>query len=483
MSENQQPRKSVLRRFTSNLAAILTSDVLNRGTTFLIYILVARELGTYAFGQMTLALTLFYSFQVVASFGMQTLITREVAKDENTSAKYFASSLLVALVASVGATILMFAAVILLDYPIDTRDAILISGLGLVPFAMSTICEAIIRGWEKMHWIAFVQVPVNVLKVLATCYLVWNGGDILQVLIVIVGARALIAICLLAITIANVGPWRSEFGDLSFAKSIVKRSTTFVGIDTVTAWWTSLNIVLLSKLTSESDVGLYNAAIQLMIPLGIFYQSVMVAAFPIMCRKFQAADNGLKRVSNRLIELLMIMAIPGTIGLAMIAEPALEFVFKEDKFVDAAIVVRILAFILILKALTFALGHILLAGSKETTTLRIVVVNLLFNLVIGLILIHYFGLVGAAVAGLFTRIVDFAQHYRPVREVVARLEIWSTIWKPVVAGGVMTIHLFLFSNQYLPILIASAIVVYFAVLLAIEALMAGGFRNLRAQYF
>ena len=265
---------------------MLTSDVLNKGTTFLIYILVARELGTYAFGQMSLALTLFYSFQVVATFGMQTLITREVAKDSEYSGKYFASSLLVGLATSLGAMALLTAAVILLDYPIETRDIILITSLGLVPFAVGTICEAVIRGWEKMHLIALVQVPVNLAKVLATCYVLWSGGNIFQVIIVIVAARFLIAIALLLITVKNLRPWQTNFWDLSFAQSIMRRSTTFVGIDTVTAWWTSLNIVLLSKLTSETDVGLYNAANQLMIPMGIFYQSVMVAAFPIMCRKF-----------------------------------------------------------------------------------------------------------------------------------------------------------------------------------------------------
>ncbi len=156
------------RRFVTNLISVLTGDVLNKGTTFLIYILVARQLGAYSFGQMSLALTLFYAFQVVAAFGMQTLITREVAKDETIAKKYFGGSLMVALAASSAAMILLVVAVIALDYPVDTRNVILITSLGLVPFAVSSICEAVIRGWEQMHLIAFVQVPINLFKILAT---------------------------------------------------------------------------------------------------------------------------------------------------------------------------------------------------------------------------------------------------------------------------------------------------------------------------
>lgn len=129
MIVQDSPKRTITSRFVSNLVAILTSDILNKGTTFLIYILVARELGTYAFGQMSLALTLFYSFQVIATFGMQTLITREVAKDDKLAGKYFASSLILGLVTSLGSMLLLAGAVILLDYPIQTRDIILITSL------------------------------------------------------------------------------------------------------------------------------------------------------------------------------------------------------------------------------------------------------------------------------------------------------------------------------------------------------------------
>lgn len=482
MKDNHPPQKTNSRRFVTNLVAVLTGDILNKGATFLVYILVARELGSYAFGQMSLALTLFYSFQVVAAFGMQKLITREVAKDGQHAGKYFAGSLLVGLATSLGAMVLLVVAVIALDYPVDTRNVILLTSLGLVPFAIASTCEAVIRGWEKMHLIAFVQVPVNVLKVLATCFLLWNGGNIFQIVAVIVIAHFLIALSLLVITVRHLQPWKFDFWDIPFAWSIVTRSTTFVGLDTVTAWWTSLNIVMLSKMTSETDVGLYNAALQLMIPMGIFYQSVMVSAFPIMCRKFLTGPNGMARVSNRLIEMLLIIAIPGTVGLCMVAEPALEFVFKGKDFVDAAWVVRIVSVILILKALTFAFGHILLAGSRELTTLRIVGVNLVVNLVLGWILILNFGLIGAAFAALLTRVVDTIQHLRPVKQIVTQLELGRLVWKPLLASVAMVGYLIVFHSQPLPLLVASAVVVYFVVLLAFESWMVGGIGNLPARY-
>src|SRR5258708_32401113 len=69
-----------LRKIGGNALSILTSDVMNRATSFVVYALVARRLGTFEFGQLSLALSLFYTFQVFAVAGGKTLIVSRVAQ-------------------------------------------------------------------------------------------------------------------------------------------------------------------------------------------------------------------------------------------------------------------------------------------------------------------------------------------------------------------------------------------------------------------
>src|SRR5437016_14617382 len=66
-----------LRKTGSNALSILTSDAMNRATSFVLYALVARRLGAHEFGQLSLALTLFYIFQVLALAGLKTLRSEE----------------------------------------------------------------------------------------------------------------------------------------------------------------------------------------------------------------------------------------------------------------------------------------------------------------------------------------------------------------------------------------------------------------------
>ena len=48
------------------------------------------------------------------------------------------------------------------------------------------------------------------------------------------------------------------------------------------AVWSSLVLVLLSKFASETEVGLFNAAAQLLIPFTMLNQTITASVFPIL---------------------------------------------------------------------------------------------------------------------------------------------------------------------------------------------------------
>ena len=60
-----EPMSISLRNMGGNALSILTSDVMNRATSFVVYAMVAHKLGAFEFEQMSLALSLFYVFQIL----------------------------------------------------------------------------------------------------------------------------------------------------------------------------------------------------------------------------------------------------------------------------------------------------------------------------------------------------------------------------------------------------------------------------------
>lgn len=178
----------------------------------------------------------------------------------------------------------------------------------------------------------------------------------------------------------------------------------------------------------------------------------------------------------------MALAVPTAICLFFLADSALLLLYGAEEFVAASVALRIMVWTVILRALTRGLGQVLLASLREKVTMRIVAIDVSVNLVIGVILISQFGLVGAALTALVSRIVDFSQHYVCISRLVSKIALGSLIWKPVVAGACMAVYLAMVINQGILLTVVFAGVLYGGVLLALTMWSIGGPGQLKYRY-
>jgi O-antigen/teichoic acid export membrane protein len=473
---------SGIRRIVGNATYSLTSDVVNRATTFVLYALVARYLSTYEFGQMSLALSLFYTFQVLTLAGLPTLITREVARDQALTARYLVNGTLIVAALSIVSVAGLLLLARVLNYSADTASVIVLLCFGLLPYSLAEICEAVFRGWERMRYIAYANVPVNIIKVGLAFLLVSQSPDLSQLIVLLLASLAAIACIEWMLILRYIVRPRVNDIDYRFALTMARSGSTFLGIDGIIAVKASFDVVILSKLASETEVGLLNAATQLLVPVLLIYQSIVVSVFPIMCRKFAPDLQNLKRITIYLLEVLLIIALPTTVGLFILADSALLLLYGDRAFLAAAPALRIVVWILIVRALTLVLGQSLMASQREKVTLRIVITNTLIGLALGLALISQFGLIGAALAGLLAAVINFFQHYVSVSKRFSGMPLASLIWKPALAGACVAIYLATMRTQWLVIDIGAASALYFGVLLALALWSSGGPRQLKAKY-
>lgn len=470
-----------LRKAGVNALSILTSDAMNRVTSFVLYALVARHLGTHEFGQLSLALTLFYIFQVLAVAGLKTLTIRQVTKDRAQARRYFINGSAIVAFSSFSSLALLFVFVRLMHYPADTTLVILLTSLGLFPYAISAICEGIFQAWEKMYLIPYVNVPVNIAKVGCAFFLLTRRSGLYVLVLILLCSLLAAALLEVWILLRELPPQPASI-DLRFSLATFRSAVTFLGIDGTIAVMSSLNVLLLSKLATETQVGLYSAATQLMVPLLLVYQSIGQSVFPLMCRKVEPGFQTLKRISEQVIEVLLILALPAVAGLYFLGDWALSILYKNPAFLQAFPALRIVAWVLISQVFTSVLGQVLVASHRERVTLRIVAVDTLVNLLVGWPLIQLFGLRGAAVALLVTRLVDCCQHYIPVSRLFSGIPVARIIWKPIVAGACMAAYFLLPTNQAGILKGISATAIYFAALIVLTIWTSGGVRQFREKY-
>jgi O-antigen/teichoic acid export membrane protein len=473
---------SSVRKIGGNALSLLTSDVMNRATSFVLYALVGRHLGAHEFGQLSLALTLFYIFQVFAAAGMKTLIIRQVTKDPSQTKKYFVNGCAIVIFTSIVSLSTLSVFVRLMRYPTDTTLVILLVALGLLPFAISVICEGIFQAWERMRYIAAVNVPMNLGKIAGAWFLLSTHHGLYAVVAILLVSFTAIAIVEIAVILRRFPSQPASF-DPDFSLATMRTAFTFLGIDGTIALMSSLNVLFLSKMANEVQVGLYCAATQVMVPVLLVYQNISQSVFPLMCRKVEPGFQGLKRIAEQVIEVLLIMALPAVAGLFFLGDWVLGLFYKNPVFLQAFPALRIMAWVMISQVFTSVFGQVLVASHREKVTLRIVAIDTLVNLISGWPLIHFFGLRGAAIALLLMRIVDCVQHFIPVSRLFSGISALKIIWKPIVAGACMTAYLLLASTQAGILRGFSATVIYGAALIVLAIGASGGVRQFRERYF
>ncbi|NJL33569.1 MAG: oligosaccharide flippase family protein [Chloroflexaceae bacterium] len=111
--------------------------------------------------------------------------------------------------------------------------------------------------------------------------------------------------------------------DMPFASSMIKGVLPFLGLESVIAIWASLNALILSRVGNEIDVAMYNAAMQVLVPVSLVLQSIVMSLFPMMCREYETGGSGMQVVYEDLMELLLMVTLPAVVGIIFLAEPIL----------------------------------------------------------------------------------------------------------------------------------------------------------------
>jgi O-antigen/teichoic acid export membrane protein len=508
--------RSTLRTVMSNMMSLIASDVVNRVTSFVIYALVGRFLGAFAFGQISLALSLFYTFQVFAVAGLKTLVTREVAKDKSRTGEYLVTSSFIVLFTTVLALLGLLGFIDIMGYDsspeilyfgsymlsqmgsafdftwtmhaggqADTALVIIIICLGLLPFALSQIMEAVFQAHERMTFIAYVNAPANVVRIALIFLLTTGGQGLYSIAIMMFISHIFVMVVELYFMLRYIVRPKLTL-NIKFTFGLLKSSATFLGIDGIVAIYSSLYLIMLARFLDESAVGLYSSATQIITPLIILYQSIVLAVFPIMCQRFDVNNSSeLRGISNRLLELLLVIAVPMSVGVFMMAEWGLSFLYGGSEFEAAASAVRVIVFIALLQAFTAVMGRVLVASMREKTTLRIVAIDLVLSFTMGILLIPRYGIMGAAYASLIVVIVNAIQHYIPVARILKGIPLVTLLWKPVMAVMAMAAYIYVFyieggQDAILTVVVASTL--YFAVLFGLMLVSIGGPRQIKARY-
>lgn len=473
-------RARTVRRVGGNAMSLLACDVVNRATTFVVYALVARYSGARAFGQLSLSLTIVYTLQVIAVLGLPMLIVRDVSRRPESAGRYFLPASMLVAVGSLGCLVLLGLFVLVSGYPADTGRVILLMGASVVPWSLSCLTEAVFRARERMHLMLIAAVPVNLVKAGAAFVVLRQGGSIEAVAGLIVAGHC-------AVMLIEWGLlWKDRQSavdgfNLADCRRLLGDGWRFFGIDALVAVWVCIDVLMLSWFCDETAVGAFAAAVQLLLPGRMALQALVNSLFPLMCSQVALEDGNPRRLVAATCELLLVVTVPVGVLLWFGARPLIELIYVNDGFSGSVTALRIMTPTLLLYAITRVLGQFLMASGQEGRNLRILMIDVAFNLAAGALLTSKFGVIGAAVTVLLTQLLDCGLHDLSTRalpgsdsrRLVAGIRP-SVLRQVVIAAAAMIALVILMQERPFLVAAAAGMLVFAAFFLVQYAVSRGG---------
>lgn len=457
------------RKIAKNAFWLSAADIINKILSMVVIIYIARYLGTTYFGKYSFAIAFVSMFMFLTDLGLSTVLIRDVAKDRTQARKYLGNCAVIKMLLSIFVLMVIYLAINLMNYPSDTTTVVYLIALSSVIASFTGIFRSTFRAFERMEYDAIFSVIEKILFVsLAVSILLAGYGVIaLALVLVVVNCFGLIA----SITTTFLKFVKPVFEiDLHFWKAIFKPSIYFALAGIFGYMFFNIDTVMLSIMKGDSTAGLYSAAYNLLAAL-IFIPSIFsTAAFPSFCNLYKSSKESFIFAYEKSFKYLFILVLPIVVGTVILADKFILFIYGTE-FQHSTSVLEILIWGFLFLSLTSILGVVLSSIGKEIIIMKVAGISAGLNILLNLLLIPKYGLVGASVASVIALFLFYILNLYAVSKYLYVLNFFGIIIKPLFSCTVMVIFLYYLKSIIdIALLVPSAAIIYFSIILIVKVL-------------
>ena len=401
---------------------------------------VQNAVGDTIYGFYAALFSFSYIFNILLDLGITNFNTRNIAQHPQLIGKHLSGIL--------GVKLLLFGLYLVVTFSVG-----LLMGYGSDEFrllALLTLCQFLnslilylrsnFEGLLLFRWDSLFSVLDRVLMIIICGCLLWGPRLSLfhfQFSIYHFVYAQLIAYALTALLAFVVIARRTSFRRLRwnwrFFLVILRKSAPFALLVLLMASYNRIDPILLRRLASDADAGIYAGAFRLLDALTMVAYLVSVPLLPVFSRicaekKTVPARSPLTTFHSPLTDIvrlvfwpMMLFALGVALCCALWAEPVMRLLYHGN-YAPYVPVFRVIIFGIIPICITYIFGTLLTAGGYLRQLNLFAAATLVLNVVINLLLIPRFGAVGSAWASLT------AQTFMAVAQLALAIRLYHLPW-------------------------------------------------------
>ena len=346
-----------------NMFALVASQFVTTPVSMVVNAMLARSLGASNFGAIYLATTVLTLAFLFVEWGGYSQVAAAVARDRSSAARVFGTGLVFRL--AMASIVLLFIPYFgaWMEYDDAIGMALTFVGLRLAFVSIGSLCSAVLRGFERIHWVATATVGGNLLDATLVGVALLIGGGFRTILLSqVVSAALTVSLQLVLISRLRIGRLQIDRGALQV---LVGGGFSFLILDIILKLQPYIDATFLEKLAEPQALGWYSAANRIMGVLMFPALTLNTALYPTLARLWQddrETCNMMVRLGLRTVMLLGVLAATGTI---IFAPFVVDLVYGNEAYGPAAMDLSILSAYVLLVYMSIVLGSFLAAAGRQ----------------------------------------------------------------------------------------------------------------------
>jgi O-antigen/teichoic acid export membrane protein len=401
-----------------NLGWLLASQGATWGMAVVLLLVAPRKLGDDAFGQLSFAMVYVSFFELVALFGTGTYLTKVVARDTSTTGRYVFNTLALKTCLSLALIAVALGLGVVLGFSQETLLLVGVYCIGMFFNALNNALIGGLQGRQEMRWPALWDLARAYVGGALGLLVLFSGGSL-----VLYGLMFNLA-CAIPLVANAYALWpllrRNRTVVLPLWRTILAGGVPFFIWSALLVVYGTIDIPLLEAYSGNEPVGWYTLAYRWVSMPVFFAASVATAFFPALSAQNIHIPDVFARTANRALHLVVLVATPAAIGIALLADKFIYLVYGPE-FAQAIPLMRILALHIPIVGMDIVLGTVLVSADRQRQWVVVGALAAVFNPVLNLAAIPLTtslfdnGAIGAAVVTVLTEFILMvgALHLRP----------------------------------------------------------------------
>jgi len=387
-------------RVARNTSLLLISQIISYGEGAIYTILVARYLGAEGLGILNFGVALTAIFSILASFGLTTLVTREVARDKSQASKYIANVIPIQMMFSIFTIGLIVVLVNVLGYSQQTIYVVYILAISIIVYTLLNLFFAIFQAFEQLE---FQSIALVITSIVALGEAVL--GILLHVNVVAFAFFMLVsngaAFVYVYAVYARRFPVPRLEADLTFWRSALKEAWPMVVTGIGVMIYFRIDVVMLSFIQGTTAVGFYTVAYTLSEASTVVGAMFLTSVFPVLSHQHQNSKASFRDTCTQSVRYMLYFALPMAFFVTLWAKPIVSLLFGSA-FDPSVATLQILIWAAALMYVAMLLGNALVAANLQRLTMRITFAAVAINVSLNVLLIPKYSYIGASFATVAT---------------------------------------------------------------------------------